>query len=697
VPQLLGRRHAPVRRPALGRRLSGFRSRLVTGLVALATCCAGLGALVTSASPAAAANPHPVVSGYLPYWSIDAANADVAGNYDLFTDGALFWFDTTAPTTIVTKASTATLTSAISALHAHHVKAILTVTDSMAPSVTGAMMASATQRAQHVAALMNVVQTYGADGLDLDYEGIGSNATTSAQDRTGYPALLAALAAQLHASGKTLAVSLSAKTGEPGLTYGQQAYDYVAIGKVVDQAKIMTYDQHWSGGSPGAIAGEAWTDSVISFAASAITPSKVFMGIPLYGYNWGTPGTSASGVTFTAAQALMAQYGAQRQWDAVNDAPYFTYTDTSGVGHTVYYNDAQSVQAKLPLVGRYGLGGVAFWSLGGEDPAVWSVLQAFTYGSNPFGNLDAVRSVPGGLEFAGWSIDPNVSDPIQVAIYADGHLMGNAVANVDRPDVANVYGFFGSAHGFDSTVGLPPGRHTVCAYGLNTGPGDANTWLGCGSAVALGGNPTGYFEALAPVPGGFSLHGWDIDPDTAAPVATHVYVDGHLAAILTADQQRPDVGAAFAQYGAAHGYSATIAATSGPHTVCVYAINAGYGTTNPQLGCRSVTVLAGNPIGNVDTVLPSGAMWGWAIDPDTAAPIAVDVYVDGAPVAELAADESRPDVAGVYPAYGPGHGFSTILALTPGKHTVCAYGINQGAGTTNTTLGCRVVTAPPAS
>ncbi len=679
--------HGSVRRPR----------RFVAAASGIGTVLAGLAVLGGSAAPAAAANPHPVISGWMPYWSVSGATADVTNNYDVFTDGSLFWFGAASPTTINPKSSTAALQSAIAALKAHHVKAILSVTDDMGATASGAMFADPNQRNQQVAALMAVVNTYGADGLDLDYEALGSNATTSAQARTGYPALLASLAAQLHKAGKTLAVSLPAKTGEPGTTYGQRAYDYVAIGKVVDQAKIMTYDQHWSGGSPGAIAGMSWTDSVISFAASAMTSSKVFMGVPLYGYDWGTPGNRAAAVTYQGALNLMAQYHVARQWSATEDAPYFTYTDAAGVGHTVWYNDAQAIAAKLPLVGKYGLGGVAFWSLGGEDPAIWPLVQSFTFGSNPFGNTDFARSSPGGIEIAGWSIDANTSSPIAVAIYADGHLMGNVAAGDLRSDVANVYGFFGDHHGFDVLIPLPPGPHTLCAYGLNVGAGNANTALGCHSATALSGDPYGYLDSVSAVPGGFAAHGWDIDPDTARPVQTHVYVDGHLAGIVSAADSRPDVASYHPLYGSAHGYTAVLPATNGTHTVCTYAINVGFGSTNTKLGCKTVTVMAGNPFGHLDGVTTAGHLWGWAIDPDTAKPIPVDLYADGKLLAEIPANEPRADVRSVYPAYGAFHGFHADLTLTAGSHVVCAYAINTAAGNANTPLGCNTVAVPAAN
>ena len=85
----------------------------------------------------------------------------------------------------------------------------------------------------------------------------------------------------------------------------------------------------------------------------------------------------------------MAQYHATRQWSVQDGSPFFTYTDGAGAHHTVWYDDAESVQARLPLVGKYGLGGIAMWSFGNEDPAIWGVLRAATYGPNPFGALVA--------------------------------------------------------------------------------------------------------------------------------------------------------------------------------------------------------------------------------------------------------------------------------------------------------------------
>ena len=109
----------------------------------------------------------------------------------------------------------------------------------------------------------------------------------------------------------------------------------------------------------------------------------------------------------------------------------------------------------------------------------------------------------------------------------------------------------------------------------------------------------------------------------------------------------------------------------GPHTVCTYAINTGLGTTNVQLGCRSITVSMA-PVGALESVTADGrqvTISGWASDPDTpSGPVQVHVYVDGWGIAVLNAAQAQ---------HG-GHGYSLTLPLSAGVHSVCTYGINVG-------------------
>jgi SpoIID/LytB domain protein len=207
-------------------------------------------------------------------------------------------------------------------------------------------------------------------------------------------------------------------------------------------------------------------------------------------------------------------------------------------------------------------------------------------------------------------------------------------------------------------------------------------------------DPFGQIDSTLTGPINVTASGWAIDPDTSSPIMVQMYVDGVANALTWANRSRPDVGAVYHAAGPSHGYSLTMQATPGPHTVCLYAINTGPGASS-QLGCRVVTV-SSDPFGQIDAVTTgSGKVTarGWAIDPDSSSPVMVQMYVDGRANALTWANVARPDVGAAYPAAGPNHGYTLTMQTTVGPHTVCLYAINTGPGASRQ-LGCRVVSVP---
>jgi hypothetical protein len=102
------------------------------------------------------------------------------------------------------------------------------------------------------------------------------------------------------------------------------------------------------------------------------------------------------------------------------------------------------------------------------------------------------------------------------------------------------------------------------------------------------------------------------------------------------------------------------------------------------------------PIGRVEglTTTPLDAntgrltVSGWALDPDTTAPIAVHVYVDSTGYA-VTANIPRADVEAVYNR-GPLHGYTFSTNVSAGSHWVCVYAIDNSGGP-NTVLTCQSV------
>jgi GH25 family lysozyme M1 (1,4-beta-N-acetylmuramidase) len=314
---------------------------------------------------------------------------------------------------------------------------------------------------------------------------------------------------------------------------------------------------------------------------------------------------------------------------------------------------------------------------------------------NPFGSLDGASLAPGALTVTGWAIDPDTVGSVNVHLYVDDRWGGSVTANGSRPDVGAAYPGFGSNHGFQATIPVGPGAHKVCAFAINTGPGTTNPLLGCRTVVP---NPVGSVDgASSPASGTLRIAGWAADPDTTAPIDVHLYLDGRLISSTTADLERPDVQSTFPGAGPRHGWLFEVGAVSGgPHRACVYAINVGLGDTNPLLGCRSVLVLDGVPVGSVDAVqvgVGSVTVSGWALDPDTADPIVVQVLVDSQLRATVTADQSRPDVGLVFPSYGANHGYRIAVdGVGGGPHEVCVRAVNVLGGAGDQTIGCRKVT-----
>lgn len=202
----------------------------------------------------------------------------------------------------------------------------------------------------------------------------------------------------------------------------------------------------------------------------------------------------------------------------------------------------------------------------------------------PFGVLDTVSVMGPSVSFAGWTVDPDTTEPTEVHVYIDG--VGTAIrADGMRADVAAVFGR-GDKHGFSWSTTLAPGPHDACVHAINT-QGTPHTLLGCRSFTVTDAAPIGVVDAVTASPGSVSVAGWALDPDTTDPVQAHIYIDGAGVALL-ADQPRADVAAVFGR-GDLHGFSYTTPLPAGDHSICVFAIDSKL-TTNTMLTCRTFSV-----------------------------------------------------------------------------------------------------------
>lgn len=204
---------------------------------------------------------------------------------------------------------------------------------------------------------------FGTTGVNLDFENV------PAGDREVLTEFVAALAERLRQDGRKLTIAVPAKTSDSPNNSFSGAFDYAALGRLVDGLWLMTYDEHWRTGPPGPVASIGWVERVVRYAISVVPPNRVLLGLPAYGYEWGS-GNEARGLTYSQAMARLQALGATLRWHPVAKVPYF-----AAGGREVWFENRYSLGYKLTLVSRYDLGGVAIWRLGQEDPGLWDVLH----------------------------------------------------------------------------------------------------------------------------------------------------------------------------------------------------------------------------------------------------------------------------------------------------------------------------------
>ncbi|MCC8121365.1 MAG: glycoside hydrolase [Oscillospiraceae bacterium] len=220
--------------------------------------------------------------------------------------------------------------------------------------------------------LAAVVEAKGYQGVDVDFEYIFP------QDALSYAAFIHRLAQVFVPLPVVTALAPKTSAAQPGLLY--EGHDYGALGAAADYVLLMTYEWGYTYGPPMAVAPLPNVRQVVEYALTEIPAEKIWLGIPAYGYDWTLPfvqGVSrAVSISCQYAVELALEYGAQIQFDAYAQSPWFNYRDGEGREHQVWFEDARSIQAKLALLGEYGLRGAGYWNLMRPFPQNWQVLDA---------------------------------------------------------------------------------------------------------------------------------------------------------------------------------------------------------------------------------------------------------------------------------------------------------------------------------
>lgn len=236
-----------------------------------------------------------------------------------------------------------------------------------------ALLGSAPRQETLLGQIKEILKEKGYGGLDVDFEYIRPELGAA------YAAFVDRLRRELNPLGCSVLVALAPKTsaGQRGLLY--EAHDYAALGQAANGVLLMTYEWGYTAGPPMAVAPLDKVRQVVDYALTEIPAEKLFLGVPVYGYDWPLPFregvTRGESISPQEALALARRHGAEIRYDKTAQAPWFRYTAAGGREHEVWFEDARSSYAKFRLTAEKGLQGVGLWNLMRPAPQTYLALH----------------------------------------------------------------------------------------------------------------------------------------------------------------------------------------------------------------------------------------------------------------------------------------------------------------------------------
>jgi chitinase len=223
------------------------------------------------------------------------------------------------------------------------------------------MAADNSLRAAFAADCRRVVEEFGLDGIDIDWEYPTSSAagiSASPDDRKNFTLLMSDIRRAI-GPDKLLTLATVADAGHGYI-------DFRGIDPYVDLVNMMTYDMDSSGRrhhsglyrserSPGVTTHEA-TESHL---AAGVPRDKLVMGVPFYGRAI----ESLRGYTDYKTLVKMTDY--TPAWDEVAQAPYLSEPLTGEM--VAGYDDVRSLTIKTDYIRTRRLRGVMYWDFDGDD------------------------------------------------------------------------------------------------------------------------------------------------------------------------------------------------------------------------------------------------------------------------------------------------------------------------------------------
>jgi spore germination protein len=230
---------------------------------------------------------------------------------------------------------------------------------------------------QHIEDILNILRAKGYYGINITLQYLNTENTQF------YETYITKLVNSLNSENYMVFVTLS-----PNIIYNPnetafERIDYSGLGQAANGITLLSYNWGYSYGAPAPVTSVMLLRTFYDYAVTLIPPAKIFLGIPLMGYDWELPyvvGISrANSLTYDTAITLAGNFNATIQFDEISQTPFFEYVDMQSVipiQHIVWFIDARSIDALVKLVPGYGFQGIGIWNIMYFFSQMWLVINS---------------------------------------------------------------------------------------------------------------------------------------------------------------------------------------------------------------------------------------------------------------------------------------------------------------------------------
>jgi spore germination protein YaaH len=229
---------------------------------------------------------------------------------------------------------------------------------------------------------VNICQTEGYDGIDLDFENLNPDVQST------YTVFLKTAADKLHASDKKLSHCVGFypalyKEGKPEIFY-----DPEVLASTCDLIRVMCYDMYFAPakGKPeladrddcqgiGATSTCPWTEDAMLFWIKYISKDKLVMALPAYSNDYTVSGNIRGRQIYQSVPDSVNGILPAPSWLWYEKMNIYIYNDANGRPHIFYASDARSTEALLEFADKLNIRNIGFWHFGSVDTKMWDVTR----------------------------------------------------------------------------------------------------------------------------------------------------------------------------------------------------------------------------------------------------------------------------------------------------------------------------------